>query len=92
MKGLAAAVGEALAAGERLGIEDWLRRDIEATLTGADAGLLRRLVEGSSAHAARRVDEMAAAVEMLEELGVEPRSAAAAEEWLRSLAASEAPA
>jgi 3-hydroxyisobutyrate dehydrogenase-like beta-hydroxyacid dehydrogenase len=91
MKGLAAAVGEALAAGERLGCEDWLRRDIEATLEAADAALLHRLVEGSRVHAARRVEEMAAAVAMLEELGVEPRTAAASEAWLRSLAASEVP-
>lgn len=91
MKGLAAAVGEALAAGERLGCDDWLRPDIEATLTGADARLLRRLVEGSRTHAARRVEEMAAAVAMLEELGVEPRVAAASEAWLRSLAESGVP-
>ncbi len=91
MKGLAAAVGEALAAGERLGCEDWLRPDIEATLTGADARLLRRLVEGSRTHAARRVEEMAAAVAMLEELGVEPRVAAASEAWLRSLAETGVP-
>jgi 3-hydroxyisobutyrate dehydrogenase-like beta-hydroxyacid dehydrogenase len=91
MKGLAAAIGEALAAGERLGCEDWLRRDIADTLAAADAGLLRRLEEGSRAHAARRVDEMAAAVAMLEELGVEPRTAAASEAWLRSLASSEVP-
>lgn len=91
MKGLAAAIGEALAAGARLGCEDWLRRDIEATLTAADADLLRRLIEGSRVHAVRRVEEMAAAVAMLDELGVEPRTAAASEAWLRSLAASEVP-
>jgi 3-hydroxyisobutyrate dehydrogenase-like beta-hydroxyacid dehydrogenase len=91
MKGIAAALGESLAAGERLGCEDWLRRDIEATLTAAEAGLVDRLVEGSRVHAARRVDEMAAAVAMLEELGVEPRVAAASEAWLRSLTASEVP-
>jgi 3-hydroxyisobutyrate dehydrogenase-like beta-hydroxyacid dehydrogenase len=91
MKGLAAAVGEALAAGERLGCEDWLRPDMEATLSGADERLLRRLVEGSRTHAARRVEEMAAAVAMLEELGVEPRVAAASEAWLRSLAESGVP-
>jgi hypothetical protein len=51
---------------------------------------VRRLVEGSRQHAGRRVDEMAAAVAMLEELGVEPRVAAASEAWLRSLAGSEA--
>jgi 3-hydroxyisobutyrate dehydrogenase-like beta-hydroxyacid dehydrogenase len=91
MKGLAAAIGEALAAGARLGCEDWLRRDIEATLAAADADLVRRLVKGSRVHAVRRVEEMAAAVAMLEELGVEPRTAAASEAWLRSLAASEVP-
>jgi 3-hydroxyisobutyrate dehydrogenase-like beta-hydroxyacid dehydrogenase len=88
MKGQAAAIGEALAAAERLGCEDWLYGDIESTLTRADGRLLRRLVEGSRRHAGRRVDEMAAAVAMLEELDVEPRVAAASEAWLRSLAAS----
>ena len=91
MKGLAAAIGEALAAGERLGCEDWLRRDIEATLAASGADLVHRLEEGSRVHAVRRVEEMAAAVAMLEELGVEPRTAAASEAWLRSLAASEVP-
>jgi 3-hydroxyisobutyrate dehydrogenase-like beta-hydroxyacid dehydrogenase len=89
MKGQAAAIGEALAAAERLGCEEWLYGDIESTLTRADARLLRRLVEGSRKHAGRRVDEMAAAVEMLEELEVEPRVSAATEAWLRSLAASQ---
>jgi 3-hydroxyisobutyrate dehydrogenase-like beta-hydroxyacid dehydrogenase len=89
MKGQAAAIGEALAAAERLGCEEWLYGDIESTLTRADGRLLRRLVEGSRKHAGRRVDEMAAAVEMLEELDVEPRVSAAAEAWLRSLAASQ---
>jgi 3-hydroxyisobutyrate dehydrogenase-like beta-hydroxyacid dehydrogenase len=91
MKGLAAALGESLAAGERLGCEDWLRDDIGATLAAADARLLDRLVEGSRAHAARRVEEMAAAVAMLEELEVEPRIASASEAWLRSLAGTEVP-
>ena len=88
MKGQAAAIGEALAAAERLGCEDWLYADIERSLTRADGRLLRRLVEGSRRHAGRRVDEMAAAVAMLEELGVEPRVASASEAWLRSLASS----
>jgi 3-hydroxyisobutyrate dehydrogenase-like beta-hydroxyacid dehydrogenase len=89
MKGLAAALGEALAAGERLGCEDWLRADIESTLVDADGRLLDRLVEGSRMHAARRVEEMSSAVAMLEELGVEPRIAGASEAWLRSLAGIE---
>jgi 3-hydroxyisobutyrate dehydrogenase-like beta-hydroxyacid dehydrogenase len=89
MKGLAAAAGEALAAGERLGCREWLETDIAATLAGADERLLHRLVEGSRVHAVRRVEEMAAAVAMLDELEVEPRIAAASEAWLRSLAATE---
>ena len=91
MKGLAAALAEALAAGERLGCEEWLRADIEATLVDADGRLLDRLVEGSRMHAARRVEEMSSAVAMLEELGVEPRISAASEAWLRSLAGIEVP-
>jgi 3-hydroxyisobutyrate dehydrogenase-like beta-hydroxyacid dehydrogenase len=87
MKGLAAAIGEALAAAERLGRYDDVRADIELTLTGADGALLERLVEGSPRHAERRADEMAAAAAMLEELGVPPRVATASEAWLRSLRA-----
>jgi 3-hydroxyisobutyrate dehydrogenase-like beta-hydroxyacid dehydrogenase len=91
MKGLAAALGEALAAGDRLGCEEWLRADIEATLVDADGRLLDRLMEGSRMHAVRRVEEMSSAVAMLEELGVEPRVSAASEAWLRSLAGIEVP-
>jgi 3-hydroxyisobutyrate dehydrogenase-like beta-hydroxyacid dehydrogenase len=85
MKGLAAAIGESLAAAERLGRRDDVYADIERTLTGADRALLEHLVEGSPLHAARRTEEMAAARAMLEELGVQPRIAAASEAWLRSL-------
>ena len=86
MKGLAAAIGEALEAAGRLGCEDWLyaqHRD--------HAGRRRRArccagwSRAAAATPARRADEMAAAVAMLEELGVEPRVAAASEAWLRSL-------
>jgi 3-hydroxyisobutyrate dehydrogenase-like beta-hydroxyacid dehydrogenase len=85
MKGLAASVAESLAAAEALGCADWLREDLEATLERADAGLVERLLDGSRRHAVRRTEEMAAAAAMLDELGVEPRVAAAAENWLRAL-------
>ena len=88
-KGLAAAVGEALAAAERLEVEDWLHEEIARALEKADAAYLERLIDGSRRHAARRGDEMAAAVAMLEELGVEPRVSAAAEAWLRELGAAQ---
>jgi 3-hydroxyisobutyrate dehydrogenase-like beta-hydroxyacid dehydrogenase len=84
-KGLAAAIGESLAAAEALGCADWAYGDIERTLTEADEAVLQRLIDGSRRHATRRIDEMAAAVAMLEELGVEPRIAAATADWLRSL-------
>jgi 3-hydroxyisobutyrate dehydrogenase-like beta-hydroxyacid dehydrogenase len=87
MKGLAAAIGEALAAADRIGARADLYADIEQTLADADGALLARLVDGSARHAARRAEEMAAARAMLEELGVEPRIAAASEAWLRSLRA-----
>jgi 3-hydroxyisobutyrate dehydrogenase-like beta-hydroxyacid dehydrogenase len=85
MKGLAAAIGEALAAAEALDRRGEVYADLERTLVEADAALLRRLVEGSRAHAGRRAEEMAAAAAMLDELGVEARVARAAEGWLRSL-------
>ena len=88
MKGLAAAVEESLAAAEALGCADWMHEDIEQTLEGADAGVVGRLLEGSRRHAVRRIEEMAAASAMLDELGVEPRIARAAEAWLRSQGAS----
>lgn len=86
-KGLAASVGEALAAAERLGCGEWMHDELERTLTDADAALLQRLIEGSRAHAARRVEEMEAATQMLTELEVEPRIAAASRDWLAELAA-----
>jgi 3-hydroxyisobutyrate dehydrogenase-like beta-hydroxyacid dehydrogenase len=88
MKGLAAAVEESLAAAEALGFADWLRDDVDQTLESADAGIVGRLLEGSRRHAVRRTEEMAAASAMLEELGVEPRIARAAEARLRAQSAS----
>jgi 3-hydroxyisobutyrate dehydrogenase-like beta-hydroxyacid dehydrogenase len=85
-KGLAAAIGESLAVAEQLGFEEWLYADLARTLENADATLLQRLIDGSRVHAKRRVEEMSAAAEMLEDAGVEPRIASASEAWLRSLA------
>ena len=82
MKGLAAAAIESLEAARAAGAEDRLRADIAAVI---GEPLLERLVAGSRTHAARRVDEMSAAAGYLEELGVHPRVARAAEEWLEQL-------
>jgi 3-hydroxyisobutyrate dehydrogenase-like beta-hydroxyacid dehydrogenase len=85
MKGLAAAALESLAAASAAGQERWLRDEILAVLHDADGALLDRLLEGSHRHARRRADEMDAAAELVAELGLEPRVAAAARDLLRSL-------
>jgi 3-hydroxyisobutyrate dehydrogenase-like beta-hydroxyacid dehydrogenase len=86
-KGMAAAVTESLRAGQAAGCEAWLRDNI-----AEDIGmvLLDRLEQGSVTHAVRRADEMAAATELLGELGVPPRIAAASRDWLEQLAAESA--
>ena len=86
-KGMAAAVVEALEAGDAAGCGDWLRENISGTLAGFDASAMDRIVDGTHAHAVRRADEMAAATEQLLELGVQPRVAAAARDMLKALAA-----
>ena len=91
MKGLAAAIGESLTAAEAAGCEDWLRGEIASVLDTADAALLDRLVEGSRRHAVRRAEELEAAAELLESLGVEPRMTRSAAAWLAELAGPGSP-
>jgi 3-hydroxyisobutyrate dehydrogenase-like beta-hydroxyacid dehydrogenase len=87
MKGLAASAIESLDAAAVAGQAEWLEAEIAAVI-GAE--LLQRLVEGSRAHAVRRVDEMEAASELLVELGIEPSIAAASAAVLARLAAGSA--
>ncbi|BCJ40845.1 6-phosphogluconate dehydrogenase [Actinoplanes ianthinogenes] len=84
-KGMAAAVVEALTAARAAGLEEWLRGTIAAELIRADAATLDRLVDGSRKHALRRRAEMAAAAELLGDLGVPPRIATASRDWLADL-------
>ena len=86
MKGIAAAAIESVEAAKAAGAEDRVRAEIAAVI---GEPLLERLLTGSRAHAARRVDEMRAAAAYLEELGVEPRIASAAAEWLEQLRDAE---
>ena len=84
-KGLAAAVVEALRGAEAADCADWLRDNIAAELAGLDKQSVDRLVEGTRVHARRRADEMAAATEQLQELGVPARVAAATRDLLVEL-------
>jgi 3-hydroxyisobutyrate dehydrogenase-like beta-hydroxyacid dehydrogenase len=84
-KGMAAAVVEALTAARAAGCEDWLRGIVESELSRAGSATVERLVSGSYRHAVRRTAEMAAAAEMLDELGVPADVAAAARDHLSRL-------
>jgi 3-hydroxyisobutyrate dehydrogenase-like beta-hydroxyacid dehydrogenase len=87
VKGLSAAVTESLRAGQAAGCADWLHDDIAHLLAGANAGLVDQLERGSIRHARRRRDEMMAAAELLDDLGVPARVARASQHWLEQLAA-----
>ena len=82
MKGLAAAAIESVEAAEAAGHAEWLRGELAAVI---GEPLLERLLVGSRAHAARRVEEMEAAAELLRELGIEPRIATASAALLAGL-------
>jgi 3-hydroxyisobutyrate dehydrogenase-like beta-hydroxyacid dehydrogenase len=86
-KGMAAAIVEALAAARAAGHEDWLRANIVGELVASDEHTLARLETGTVRHALRRSHEMAAAAELLDELGVPPRIASASRDWLEELSA-----
>ena len=82
MKGVAAAAIESLAAAGAAGEADRIRAEIAGVI---GEPLLDRFLEGSRAHAVRRTEEMRAAAAYLEELGVPPRIATAAADWLATL-------
>jgi 3-hydroxyisobutyrate dehydrogenase-like beta-hydroxyacid dehydrogenase len=85
MKGLAAAAVESVEGAEAAGHAEWLKREIAAVI---GEPFLERLLDGSRRHAARRVDEMEAARDLLLSLGVEPRIASASAEVLAGLASA----
>jgi 3-hydroxyisobutyrate dehydrogenase-like beta-hydroxyacid dehydrogenase len=90
-KGLAAAVVEALAAARAAGMTEWLSGNIAGELTSFDASTLERLVTGSRVHAVRRTQEMEAAAQLLDALGVPARVTRASRDWLADLAAGVEP-
>ena len=64
-KGVAAVICEAVEAGEKFGLEDYIRKQINSIIGENDA-LIDRFVTGSRTHARRRMHEMEAVVDMLE--------------------------
>lgn len=86
LKGLAAALDEALAGARSAASEAWLIDEIGAELERADAALVERLITGTRRHAARRVHEMEAASALLAEHDVDPVVTRATAHRLRQLA------
>lgn len=87
MKGLAALVAESMQAAHAAGLADETWNNLVEQFTVADEGLIRRLVEGTTPHAVRRLHEMEASAEMLDELGVDPVMTRATVESLRHYSA-----
>jgi len=85
-KGMAAAVLEAVEAARAAGLAEWLEGNIRAEFDRTGPATFDRLMQGSRDHAVRRTDEMAAAAELLADLGVPPRIATASRDWLSDLA------
>ena len=82
-KGVAAVVMECLEAAEALEMSDYARQQMMTILQ--DESMIDRFVEGSRAHAKRRMQEMAAVVELLESVGVSAFTSRASLEKLREI-------
>ncbi len=91
MKGLAALLIEAMRAGNAAGVGDWLWRNMVDQIGVMDEALLARLVAGTRTHALRRLHEMEASGQLLEDLGVDPVMTRSTAESLRRMATEELP-
>lgn len=83
-KGVAAVIGEAVAAGQSFGLEPYIREQIRSVIGGNDA-LIDRFLEGSKTHALRRSHEIEAVVSMLTDHAVEPVMSRATLQSLKNL-------
>ena len=70
-KGIAAVICEAVEAGESFEMQSYIREQISSVIGGNDE-LIDRFVQGSKTHALRRMHEMEAVIEMLQEKGLDP--------------------
>lgn len=84
-KGVAAAAVEAMTAADPAGCGQWLHENIKTEFAGFDEDTLDDVLDSSRKHARRRADEMAAAADQLQELGVVTRITAAARDQLAEL-------
>lgn len=86
-KGIAAVVIETLEAARALNLESWVREQMMTLLR--DEAMIDRFVEGSRIHAERRIHEMDAVIDLLEEVDVQSYTSSAARQRLVALAAEQ---
>ena len=89
MKGLAQLLIESLDAADAAGVAAETWDDLVAQLASVDEALVRRLVTDTRRHALRRVEEIEAAVGLLDELGVDATMSRATAFRLRRIATGE---
>ena len=82
-KGVAAVVIEALEAAEQLQLTAYVREQMLTLLK--DEQMIDHMVTGSKLHARRRIHEMDAVIELLEEIDVQPYTSSAARQRLQEL-------
>jgi 3-hydroxyisobutyrate dehydrogenase-like beta-hydroxyacid dehydrogenase len=90
MKGFAALLIESMEAAHAAGLADETWENLVGQFTEADEALMRRLVEGTAPHSLRRLHEMEASADLLEELGVDPVMTKGTVESLRRIDTGEA--
>lgn len=83
-KGIAGVIYEAVEVGRVFGQEAYIREQIRSIIGGKDE-LIDRFVNGTYTHAARRREEMAAVVEMLEAQQLDPLMSKATRDQLEKL-------
>lgn len=86
-KGLAGLIIESMEAAASRDDSDWMWSHLVEQLTAIDEAFLRRLIEGTSRHVTRRLDEVAAVEAMLEDLDVSSHMTRGTLERLREVAA-----
>jgi 3-hydroxyisobutyrate dehydrogenase-like beta-hydroxyacid dehydrogenase len=89
IKGMTAVLIEAMRASAAAGLAAETWGNLVDQFAAADEVFLQRLVSGTGPHAARRLHEMEAAADLLDELGIEPLLTSATVESLRRIESGE---
>lgn len=85
VKGLAGLLIESMRAADAAGLGDETWANLVGQFVAADEAFLRRIVTGTGAHSLRRLHEMEATADLLEELGVDPVMTRSTVESLRRI-------